>query len=242
MRAITQYRLRTRPLASHKIPSWVHDVPAVQVLKRIGTFEFNSPITIFTGDAGVGKSTLLEGIARSYGFNLIGGPLGFDRAGPFDPLYGLATVTLGLHAKEGYFLRGESHFAMATRYGNSAPNATNLHHMSHGESVMHIAQTFHANGLYLLDEPESGLSAIRQMALLALLADITRDGAQVIMVTHSPILLALPNAHIIELDDDATFSTPTLETTTAYRALRDFLADPETIAQFMVDVTDPGRT
>lgn len=145
---------------------------------------------------------------------------------------------------DGYFLRAESHFTVASEYQNSAPGVSNLHTMSHGESVMQVVQhAFHGGGLYLLDEPESGLSMIRQMTLLAELHAVAAAGAQIIMATHSPILLAIPGADIWEFSADGSMRRQVaVEETTSFRALRDFLSDPFEIAEFMVEVTADKST
>nr|WP_245802187.1 AAA family ATPase [Corynebacterium pacaense] len=221
-------------------PPWIATVPAFRVLKQHRALDFRAPVTILTGENGVGKSTLLEGIAISCHFNERGGPFGAQAAGRSNPLRDIADVVRSNRPMDGYFLRAESHFNVASDYGDSAPGVSNLHHMSHGESVMQVVQhAFHGNGLYLLDEPESGLSMIRQMALLAELHAVAQAGAQVIVATHSPVLLALPGAEIWEFGVDATFRRGVpVEATVPFRALRDFLDDPHGIADYMVGITD----
>ena len=215
---------------------WVRDVAAV---RHLTTLRFTHPITIIIGNNGVGKSTLLEGIATEYGFPRAGGAYTVSTSGPPSPLASRIDITLGPHAKQGYFLRGDTHFDAATRLGDDGPNAQNLHEMSHGESVMLLVEHFIPDALYLLDEPESGLSAVRQMALLVMLHDLAAAGAQIITVTHSPILLAIPGAEIIEITDGGIARGLNVEDTTTFRAMRDYLADPAGIAEYMLDVTRP---
>lgn len=235
---IHDYHLYDPPLST-PTPGWVHEVPAIRALLLAGRLRFRRPVTLITGENGVGKSTLLEGIAVSCGFNDAGGPFGAELLGRENPLRHLATVTRSNRAMDGYFLRAESHFNVATQYGKSGPGVMNLHEMSHGESVMQVVQeAFHGGGLYLLDEPESGLSTIRQMALLAELHAVAAAGAQLVIATHSPVLLSLPGAEIWEIDAGAGLRRGLdLDETTAFRALRDFLADPQGIAEFMVETT-----
>lgn len=237
---IHDYHLHDSPTAGETLP-WVFEVPAFRVLQERGRLPLGRSVTLLTGENGVGKSTLLEGIAVSCGFNDTGGPFGAEVRSRVNPLRHIATVRRGIRAMDGYFLRAEAHFTVATEYGPSAPGVVDLHRMSHGESVMQVVQeVFHGNGLYLLDEPESGLSTIRQMALLAELHAVAEAGAQLIIATHSPVLLALPGAEIWEFTTDGELLTGLpVQETTAFRALRDFLADPQAIAEFMVEVTEP---
>lgn len=60
---------------------------------------------------------------------------------------------------------------------------------------------FHGDGVYLLDEPEAALSPQRQLTLLIEIDRCRKEGAQFIIVTHSPILLGLPDAEILSFDD-----------------------------------------
>lgn len=229
---------------SGEVAHWVDAVPAFQALKSRGHLDFQAPITIITGENGVGKSTILEGIAVSCGFNDQGGPFGAQVAGRTNPLRNVASVIKGVRAMDGYFMRAESHFNVASDYKNDAPGVSNLHQMSHGESVMQVVQeAFSGNGLYLLDEPESGLSTIRQLTLLAELHLCAEAGAQIVVATHSPVLLAIPGAEIWEFTAEGDFNRGLdVEDTVPFRALRDFFEDPEEIAEFMVEVTRPGTT
>ena len=78
-----------------------------------------------------------------------------------------------------------------------------FHEMSHGESFLAILEhRFDSPGLYLLDEPESALSFAGCLALVAVLAEITRsESAQAIVATHSPIVAAVPGARILEVGE-----------------------------------------
>ena len=204
-------------------PPWAVETPAIAHVAEFG-FALRRPITVITGGNGVGKSTLLEGMARAWGFTLEGGTWGVEKAGAHDPLYGVLTLTTGPRAKVGYFLRGETHTRI-TEFGGR----------SHGESVLELTSRLIPNALYLLDEPESGLSAVAQMALLAQLHALGEVGAQVVVVTHSPIVAAIPGAEIVEISDDGVERNLAVEDTLAFRATRDFLADPHGIAEFMAD-------
>lgn len=77
-----------------------------------------------------------------------------------------------------------------------------LQKRSHGEGFLSFFKArMHKQGLYLLDEPETPLSAINQYQLVVLLTDLVRTGSQVIIATHSPILMALKDAVIYQFDD-----------------------------------------
>ena len=87
--------------------------------------------------------------------------------------------------------------AFESRYGKD-PDAR-----SHGESFLHLLQERIApKGLYILDEPETPLSPLRQLALLHLLQEKAREGCQFLVASHSPILMALPDAQIFWLEDE----------------------------------------
>lgn len=204
-------------------PQWAL---GASVIDHVAQFELEltHPITLITGANGVGKSTLLEGIARAWGFNAEGGTWGVGKAGAGDALFRALSLHTGPRAKAGYFLRGETH-TRVTEFGGR----------SHGESVMELVSRLIPDALYLLDEPESGLSAVSQMALVAQLHALGQRGAQIIAVTHSPIVLSIPGAEIIEFDEHGAQRGLGVEKTLAFRAMRDFLAEPEAIADYMAE-------
>lgn len=194
-------------------PEWVSSVPGFVALRRQG-LDLRAPVAVLTGDNGVGKSTLAEGIAFEYGFPERGGIWGVQRsAGPINPLRRWASLRLGTAPKDGYFLRAEAHYNV----GSTA--------MSHGESVMDVVQrSFDGRGLYILDEPESGLSLVRQMTLMAEIHRAAEAGAQFIVVTHSPIVAAIPGARIVEITEDGFFlELRDVTQTLAFQSLREFL-------------------
>lgn len=98
---------------------------------------------------------------------------------------------------------------------------------SHGESfIAFFKARFGTPGLYILDEPEAALSPLRQLAFLSLLKEAARGGAQVILATHAPILMAYPGAQLLELRDGRLHKT-LFEDIAHVKLLRDFLDLPE---------------
>ncbi len=98
---------------------------------------------------------------------------------------------------------------------------------SHGESFLAFFKgRITGTGLYLLDEPEAALSPLRSLAFLALLKDAVGRGAQVILASHSPILMAYPGARLYEVRDHVLAAT-TFDELEHVRTLRRFLVDPE---------------
>ncbi|MFP3381740.1 AAA family ATPase, partial [Bacillus sp. SIMBA_069] len=70
-----------------------------------------------------------------------------------------------------------------------------LHQQSHGESFFSaFVERFQGNGLYILDEPEAALSPLRQISMLARINELVKQGSQFIISTHSPIIMAYPDA------------------------------------------------
>jgi predicted ATPase len=110
---------------------------------------------------------------------------------------------------------------MERRYG-ADPDAK-----SHGEAFLNFfQQRLVPKGLYLMDEPEAALSPQRQLTLLAMMFDLVAEGAQFIIATHSPMLLAYPGARIYSFDESPISEVPWNETDHV-RLTREFLAEPE---------------
>ena len=78
----------------------------------------------------------------------------------------------------------------------------NVDMASNGESAMrYFVQHITEQALYLLDEPENSLSVERQQELCEYIRTSARHyGCQFVIATHSPILLAIPDARIYDLD------------------------------------------
>lgn len=179
----------------------------IDAIKELEMLEFSKSITFFVGENGSGKSTLLEAIAVSYGFNPEGGTKNY-RFSTYDShsdLHEAIKISRGYRkASWGYFLRAESFYNVATKeeeYADLRHPSEKYHEKSHGESFLAIAQSqLKPNGVYLLDEPEAALSPQRQLTLLMEICECAKKGSQFIIVTHSPILLGIPDAEILTFD------------------------------------------
>ena len=111
--------------------------------------------------------------------------------------------------------------ALERRYG------VDLDASSHGESFLKLFRSrFVPGGLYILDEPEAPLSPQSQLGLIAMVKDMLKEDAQFIIATHSPILLAFPDATIYTFDEQPPKRVD-FEQLEHVRLTRDFLNDPE---------------
>ncbi|HEX4451361.1 MAG TPA: AAA family ATPase [Kofleriaceae bacterium] len=142
--------------------------------------------------------------------------------------------------RDGFFLRAESYFNVATEIerldaepAGGAPligsyGGVSLHEQSHGESFLALANhRFRGHGLYILDEPEAALSPQRQLTLLSIINDLVEQRAsQLVIATHSPILMAYPNARIYRLAANG-IDRVAYEDTEHYKITRDLLSSPE---------------
>ena len=201
----------------------------IEALKGLEGLEFLRPVTFFVGENGSGKSTLLEAIAVAYGFNPEGGTrnYSFSTYDSHSELCEALKISRGYRkANWGYFLRAESFYNVATKeleYSDSEHPSKKYHEKSHGESFLALAQSqLRANGVYLFDEPEAALSPQRQLTLLMEIYECARRGAQFIIVTHSPILLGMPEAEIMTFDDGMIHSCE-YEDTDSYQVTEMFI-------------------
>lgn len=225
------------------------DLPVVRWLARAGRLPLDAGATLVVGENGSGKSTLVEAIAVAAGFNPEGGSANFRFATRASESALGQHLVLGrgsARPRTGFFLRAESYYNVATeverldRIGGTpllpAYGGVSPHHRSHGESFLDLAlHRFGPSGLYLLDEPEAALSVSGCMALLARLADLVRRNCQVLLATHSPVLLALPGATILQIDDDGTVGRVPYDEALPVRLTREFLADPDRLLEILLE-------
>jgi len=225
---------------------------SLEGFKGLEELELPSPVTFFVGENGTGKSMLLEGIASACGYDLTSGSRStlVGRARPRSPLAEALRLVWHHKLTRGFFFRAESFFNFASYLDtlkadleaieeelgrpigagevHRAYGGRSLHTRSHGEAFWELfSSRFRARGLYLMDEPEAALSPLRQLAFLALLKEMVEEaGSQFLIASHSPILLAYPEAQIYSLDLSPVQRID-YEETEAFTIVRNFLSDRE---------------
>lgn len=217
------------------------ELPLVRWMRDRGGLTLHPGVTFLVGENGSGKSTLVEALAVALGLNPEGGSKSFrfaTRASESGLGAHLRVARRPGRERASFFLRAESYYNVATEverldeepggppikaaYGGSG------HERSHGESFLALLNhRFGPRGLYLLDEPEAALSVTGAMAVLGRMADLTAQGCQFVVATHSPILLALPGATILEIGDDGSVRRTTYDDAAPVVLTRGFLADPD---------------
>lgn len=230
--------------------SYLAQIPAVATLSLL---ELHQPVTFLVGENGSGKSTLLEAAALALGFNPEGGSRNFSFSTQ-DTHSGLFRY-LRLHRgpyrpKDGFFLRAESFYNTASEVDRLATQpgsgdfydnygGKSLHHQSHGESFLSLVHNrFWGHGIYLLDEPEAALSPARQLTLLAELHRLVKEGSQLLIATHSPLLMAYPQGEILLLGD-GPIRPVAFEETEHYQITKHFLDNPERMLRILLEEEAP---
>jgi predicted ATPase len=214
-------------------------IPAVQSLTNL---QLDPQVTFLVGENGSGKSTLIEAVAVTAGLNAEGGSQQFrfaTRSSESALHTCLRLVRNFRRPRDGFFLRAESFYNAASYLDQivaedhdartyTAYGGKSLHERSHGESFLALLEhRFGPDGLYLLDEPEAALSPLRQLTLLAVMHElVTKNGCQFIVATHSPIIMAYPDALIYLLSQDG-IAPVRYEETEHFRLTRDFLNQRE---------------
>ncbi len=217
------------------------ELPVVRWLREHGGLALYPGVTFLVGENGSGKSTLVEAVAVALGLNPEGGSRSFrfaTRASESDLGSHVRVARRPGRERTSFFLRAESYYNVASEverldrepggppllpaYGGSG------HERSHGESFLALLRhRFFPRGLYLLDEPEAALSVTGALAVLARMVDLTAQGSQFVVATHSPILLALSGATVLQIGDDGAVRRVGYDEALPVVLTRSFLADPD---------------
>lgn len=222
-------------ILTEKFPTRTQYPFNLDIFLQTRTIPLNSPVIFFVGENGSGKSTLLRAIAYKCNIHIWSG-LNTPRfqKSPFeDGLHSAISVAWSAGSIPGAFFGSQifQNFARALdSWALTDPGIINyfggksLLSQSHGQSLMSFFKArFKIKGLYLLDEPETALSPKSLLELLQLLSRMSAAGhAQFIVATHSPILLACPEAEILNFDASPIQSID-YEMTEHYRIYKDFM-------------------
>jgi predicted ATPase len=229
------------------------DLPLVR--KGGVEIDFNRPVTVIVGENGTGKSTILEAIGEIAGFGKMGGTRFLQNAGwsssfinergdDGSPSTG-QDVSLSSVLRcswlpkitQGFFFRAETFVGMARQIEEQS-----VHDMALTEGRGHLRRS-HAEGffsffearfsghianprLFIFDEPESALSPRRQIDFLKMIRKLEDTGlCQMIIATHSPVLMAYPQAQLLRLSR-GSIDPCSVEQTDHFRFLREFYQDP----------------
>jgi len=219
-------------LKRDRVPSFDQYPFSLPVVRNLHSLELHPKVTFIIGENGSGKSTLLEAIAIAWGFNPEGGSKNFrfSTRRSHSELHEYLTLSKGIkRARDGYFLRAECFFNVATEIESlgvgHAYGERSLHEQSHGEAFFSLfSERFGGQGFYILDEPEAALSPSRQLAMLARVHELVGDGSQLIVATHSPIIMAYPDAWIFAISGDG-LEPIAYEDTEHFTVAKAFLSD-----------------
>lgn len=236
---------------SKEIPhnNYLSRLPVVRRLCETGGLQFHKDVTFIVGENGIGKSTLIEGLAVAMGFNPEGGTVNFNFStkDSHSDLHNYLTVSRGYKKhRDGFFLRAESFYNVASNIDelDATPSfgpklisnygGVSLHKQSHGESFMALVENrFGGNGLYILDEPEAALSPMRLMRLMVCMQELVKKNSQFIISTHSPILMTFPNAEVLEITEEGINSV-NYKDTEHFIVTKRFMDAPEKIIESLL--------
>ena len=236
---------------SKEIPhnNYLSRLPVVCRLRETGGLQFHKDVTFIVGENGIGKSTLIEGLAVAMGFNPEGGTVNFNFStnDSHSDLNNYLTVSRGYRKhRDGFFLRAESFYNVASNIDelDATPSfgpklisnygGVSLHKQSHGESFMALVENrFGGNGLYILDEPEAALSPTRLMRLMVCMQELVKKNSQFIISTHSPILMTFPNAEVLEITEEGINSV-NYKDTEHFIVTKRFMDAPEKIIESLL--------
>ena len=217
-------------------------------LRDFSQLDLHPQVTFLVGENGSGKSTFLEGLAIANGLNAEGGSrsFGFSTRASHSRFHE-ALKMKRCHAlvPDAWFLRAESLFNVATEIENLDATEVNarkligsyggisLHEQSHGEAFIALIQNRFSQGLYFLDEPEAALSPQRQLEFLVLLDQLVAQDSQLIIATHSPIIMSYPKSKTYSFTENGIRPTD-YEDTDHYRVTKAFLESPKRMLRHLL--------
>jgi predicted ATPase len=234
---------------------------ALPAISGLGKIDFHPKVTFIVGENGSGKSTLVEALAVAWGFNAEGGSKNFrfNTHPSNSSLHNLLRLIKSTRrARDGFFLRAESYFNVATNIqaldgadgeddviSSARPpriidsyGGKSLHEQSHGESFLALLEKrLRGKGLYIFDEPEAALSPTRQLSMLVRMHELVAAQSQFIIATHSPILMAYPDAWIYQLGSTG-LERVSYEDTEHFALTRNFLNRHEDVLRQLLDARD----
>lgn len=205
---LEQY-IRSIELNRENVPSFSEYPFNLPAIRDLHSLSFHPKVTFIIGENGSGKSTMLESIAVAYGFNAEGGTksFNFSSRATYSNLSNYVKVIKGTKKpRTGFFLRAKSFYNFASNVDDlevvNSYGGRSLHEQSHGESFLAVfLNKFTGEGIYILDEPEAALSPSRQMSMLTRMHELVKEGSQFIIATHSPIIMAYPQAVIYKIKE-----------------------------------------
>ncbi len=224
-------------LFPQKYPGGDHYPFNLPVLQQTERITFDSPLTFFVGENGAGKSTLLRALAQKCRIHIWKDEdkVRFE-SNPYEELlYKFIDVSWTNGKVSGSYFDSELSRVFAQHldeWASADPGifkyfgGKSLLTQSHGQSLLsHFKYRYQIKGLYLMDEPETALSPRSQLELLAFLQKMAHAGhAQFIIATHSPILMACPDAVIYSFDH-VPLQPIAYKQTEHYRIYKDFMAN-----------------
>jgi predicted ATPase len=245
----TEHYVLAVKLRRDKVTSFDKYPFSLPVVRHLETLELHPAVTFLVGENGSGKSTLLEAIAVAWGFNPEGGTKNFrfQTRGSHSVLHEYLRLVKGVRRpRDGFFLRAESFFNVATEIERldeePAPSppiidsygGRSLHEQSHGESFLALMMNrFSGHGFYILDEPEAALSPSRQLAMISRMHQLVQARSQFLIATHSPILMAYPDAWIYQITEEGLRRVAYQETE-HYAVAKRFLNDTKTQLEILL--------
>jgi len=226
----------------------------ISALNFFVSITLKKPVTIFNGENGCGKSTIIEALADSFNLSIAGGNNNMylmmeqNRKEQKPLLSDYLWIDKGFkRPRRAFFFRAESFYDVASAIDDSDKHpeegtgliksnylSKDLLKQSHGQSFIDIIEhQLIDDNLYLMDEPEAALSPSNQIKLLKLINKYSKRGCQFIIATHSPLLLGCKDASIVNLDDG--MKNIRYKDTKVYKLYKDFMDNPE-IAQTEEDI------